>query len=30
MNPKVRATSKNSSIRANKSKINELRKKLIK
>ena len=30
MNPKVRGTSKNSSIRANKSKINELRKKLIK
>ena len=30
MNPKVRGTRKNSSIRANKSKINELRKKLIK
>ena len=30
MNPKVRGTSKNGSIRANKSKINELRKKLIK
>ena len=30
MNPKVRGTSKNSSIRATKSKINELRKKLIK
>ena len=28
MNPKVRGTSKNSSIRANKSKINELRKKI--
>ena len=30
MNPKVRGTRKNSSIRANKSKINELRKNLIK
>ena len=30
MNPKVRGTSKNGSIRANKSKINELCKKLIK
>ena len=30
MNPKVRGTSKNGSIRANKSKINELRKKLSK
>ena len=30
MNLKVRGTSKNGSIRANKSKINELRKKLIK
>ena len=30
MNPKVRGTSKNSSIRANKSKVNELPKKLIK
>ena len=30
MNPKVRGTSKNSSIRANKSNINELCKKLIK
>ena len=30
MNPKVRGTSKNGSVRANKSKINELCKKLIK
>ena len=30
MNLKVRGTSKNSSVRANKSKINELRKELIK